>query len=147
MEQYTEIWQSEIGKNPKLTNYSQIKSEWGPANYEVANLDKGKCCLTARLMLRVLPIAAETGQFARTPREECLCKICNEVNTIETELHYLLDCKEYNSRRLELNCRLGLDLIASGTNSNINKLQILSEHPYIMSNYIYDLWQIRNKVN
>ena len=52
MEQYTEIWQSEIGKKPKLTNYSQIKSEWGPANYEVANLDKGECCLTARLMLR-----------------------------------------------------------------------------------------------
>ncbi len=41
----------------------------------------------------------EQGQWRGGDRDECLCLYCN-TNTVETEMHALLQCPKHNDDRL-----------------------------------------------
>ena len=46
----------------------------------------------------LLPLAIQSGRYMGTPVEDRICSYC-DMNTIETEFHFLLECPYYTGLR------------------------------------------------
>jgi hypothetical protein len=57
--------------------------------------------LLTKLRSGTLKLNIELGRYNNTPRESHLCLCCNiELNVIENEYHFVLDCPAYRSVRM-----------------------------------------------
>ena len=71
-----------------------------------------------------------------------LCKKCDTDTEVEDEIHFLFKCDVYNRERLSLFNQVPE---LSELRTETDQLKYLLTHkPYVLSNYVYDLWQIRN---
>ena len=79
--------------------YRQIKKEFGFEKYlNIANFTKRKAIIKLRCSDHQLAI--EKGRHMKIPREERLCKLCGNTN-IETEEHFLIQCKFYECLKVK----------------------------------------------
>jgi hypothetical protein len=114
---YSKNWADAIKKEDgKLRTYATFKSSLSPENYlnQVKNFDHRKALTRLRTSSHSLMI--ETGRYTKprkTPVQERLCKLCNEV---EDEVHFLINCNLYKKERetlfhqVELKCQHFLSL-------------------------------------
>ena len=120
------------------------------------NLEKWKRSLLAQFRLGVLPLAIETGRYKltkdkvgnwrRQTPEERICPVCN-LNTIENETHFLIDCVQYKDIRDEMFRKININDIQFRNNSSEEKLIYLMENcNKSASDFIFKAWQIRRSL-
>ena len=83
--------------NSKLRTYAIFKKEIGPEKYltEIKNTTTRKQLSKLRLSNHTLMI--ETGRHNKIPKERRFCPFCTD--TVETEIHFLLQCPTFASMR------------------------------------------------
>ena len=97
-DQYLQIWNEDIRKNSKLDYFKNFKTQFGYEEYlDKINNDSLRKYFT-RLRLCSHNLEIEFGRFSRINREDRLCKLCN-LNSIESEYHFLMCCPKYYSIR------------------------------------------------
>ena len=131
MNKYKELWSDAVACKPKLRTYVTFKKKFEPEHYLKQTLEKLKRSLLAQFRLGFLPIAIETGRYKltkdkvgnwrRQAPEEIICPICN-LNTIENETHFLIDCVQYKDIRDEMFRKVNINDIQFKNNSSEEKL-------------------------
>ena len=106
------------------------------------DLNKEKRSLMCQLRCGTLPLALELGRFLGIPRKERLCPICCK-NEVETELHFLFECQCLQEVRIRLYHKCPEVLQFPNV---VNRLKYLCKKPYVLGNYISNLWQERQKL-
>jgi len=122
-------WKSEVLVTPKLRFYDIFKTNYEPENYVVNINNRGKRSVIAQLRLGILPLSIETGRYQDIPIEYRFCNYCNQ-NCVESEIHFLLFCDNYN----ELRCNL-LDTVRN-TCYLFDFLELEEKIKVLMSNSI-----------
>lgn len=148
-------WKNSMALKPKLRTYALFKDSIKTEQYVKNNISRSKRSIFAQFRLGILPLMIETGRFKNVKDEvsgmfrkmkieERLCKLCG-MNLVEDELHFLLDCKIYDSLRKELFKQISLN----GSNELLftSKIQtfthLINEYWKYTINYIYDAWNLR----
>ena len=139
---YKREWHDEMETKNKLAIYRQLKTNPGTENYLNANLSRQGRHLISMIRLGVLLLEVECGHFNGVTREEWVCKMCNDG--VEDEFHFLFHCAKLIPLRIELFNKLPYVL---AEHRDIDKLRILCQKPYVFSNYLKDLWDMRVKIN
>ena len=83
----------------KLDTYSLIKTTFGPEMY-LFLYNKAHRQYLSQFRTSAHTLEIEWGRWRRREREARLCLFCN-TNTVETEMHALLQCPKHNDDRLE----------------------------------------------
>ena len=97
---YINKWKVDITNQPKLRTYRLIKQQYKCENYVSMYLPRHLRSFVAQIRCGVLPLHIETGRFRHLKLEERLCKVCNLIDNIETEFHFLFCCPAYMNLRL-----------------------------------------------
>ncbi len=89
-----------IGQKRKLRTYRKFKINFEMEDYleVIKNSEHRLQLLKFRISSHKLHI--ETGRSPHIPVEDRLCKVCN-TNSVEDELHFLLNCNSYDELRDE----------------------------------------------
>ena len=99
---FTQCWNLVKEKSPKLSFYHQIKPNFGTESYlSEVTFFKHRSAMT-RLRISAHDLQIETGRYNNQAREERICKWCQlvlNVNSIENEQHFLLECDLYTRPR------------------------------------------------
>lgn len=89
--------------NPKLRTFKLFKTEFKLENYltKIKNLNHSLALARFRISSHNLRI--ETGRYdqPKTPPENRICNYC-DTRSVESEIHFILDCPLYTDERLEL---------------------------------------------
>ena len=87
-------------EHSKLRTYAKLKTEIGMEKYlnSIKNITERTAITKIRLSNHDLMI--ETGRYKEIPVQERLCPFCD--NKVETEQHFLLVCKTYQTHREQL---------------------------------------------
>ena len=102
---YEELWLgmvnsakgvSKIGGS-KLRTYCLFKRSFNIENY-LAVLPFEKRRMLTKLRISYHQLAIEKGRYKNIPVDQRFCDTCKE-NVVEDELHFLLECKMYNTER------------------------------------------------
>ena len=141
MNLYKDEWDITTMQMSKLKVYRIVKSEWGPGAHLKVNMSRFKRSLVSHLLYGVLALEVENGHFEKTPHESRICKLCKK--SVEDEIHFLFKCDLLRENRLTL-YRNQPNLLS--TSSNIEKLKQLADRPYVLGNYIDNLWKTRTRV-
>jgi hypothetical protein len=102
---YEKNW-SEIlqNKEGKLRTYATFKSNFLYENYltVIKNADHRRALTKLRTSSHSLSI--ETGRYTspKTPANQRFCKVCDSVDLVEDEYHFLLECSLYKEERKEM---------------------------------------------
>ena len=105
-----------------LRAYKLVKQTFGIETYldnvSDKNTRKGLCCF--RISAHRLRI--ERGRYWREKPEE---RLCNSSNVVDNEIHFLCQCKKYDTLRLKMmadleNCNVGLDKCVTDTEMSVN---------------------------
>ena len=91
---------TQSSNKPKLRSYVQFKQHVFTENYINLNLNREQRLILAQVHCGTLPLKIETGRFVGTPKENCLCDICNN-GQVEDEFHFILHCEFYSNERNE----------------------------------------------
>jgi len=104
-----ENWKREIVKFPKLRTYRLFKTKFGKENYTQQFLSKNRRSLIAQMRTGTSNLRIETGRYERQrnqngqleilPAEKRLCKICESIEKVEDEYHFIFECEKYRSAR------------------------------------------------
>ena len=86
------------GRN-KLRTYSQFKTEFRAEAYCKVILHLSHRSALSKVRWGVAPIRIETGRYENLPLNERECYFCDSV---EDEVHVLLDCSAYTEMRANL---------------------------------------------
>jgi hypothetical protein len=98
LDNFKQSWYADINNSNRLLSYCIYKHDFEYENYlDKINDNKLRITLT-QFRLSSHSLAIETGRYDNIPREERKCKLCN-MNTVETEYHFLLVCPKYSSLR------------------------------------------------
>ena len=99
-ERYLTYWKGITQKQSKLQNYLALKRDYKLANYLTTVSDTKLRKLVSRYRLSGHSLAIETGRHRQTwvPQESRLCVHC-DLGQVETELHFLTSCPNYNDIR------------------------------------------------
>jgi len=81
----------------KLRSYRLFKSTYNEEEYLRIPNDRQRTTIT-KLRLSCHKLRVETGRHNRTPLEQRICQFCN-MNKVEDEAHFLLDCSLYSNDR------------------------------------------------
>ena len=73
--------------------------------------------------------------FLSQSREQTVCYLCDDKN-VEDEIHFLFFCNKYKDERLIMFHKIKKQHIDFESKEVDQKLQILSESPIILGNYI-----------
>jgi hypothetical protein len=104
-QQYVNKWVSDVnkeegktkkGKN-KLRTYKLFKRNFCTETYVSMVLPKRDRSALAQFRCGVAPIRLETGRYEGLPEKDRVCPFC--PNTVENELHVILECSMYNDLR------------------------------------------------
>ena len=105
------------------------------------------CKMWIRFVTRNHYLRIETGvwQSPKIPREERVCRACNEL---EDEIHFLLFCDKYDEIRRKL-----FDYVHDNENfqglGNIDKLQLLLNDPKLVKQtaiFITEAYEYRSTI-
>ena len=91
-------WKEEVSKKEKLRTYTRFKYEYGTEKYVSSLLSKGQRSILAQFRSGILPLKIETGRYTDTPIQLRTCDVCTS-NSIEDEMHFLLECDLYKDER------------------------------------------------
>ena len=72
-----------------------MKENFECENYVNMNLNKYVRSVIAQFRAGSLPIEIELGRYQRIPRENRICKQCQN-NCVESELHFLFHCDKHS---------------------------------------------------
>ena len=97
---YKFFWKSKIYETPKGSFLAEINKDFAYETYLNCPIRKARI-LTTKLRTSDHNLAIEKGRHSRpvVPREKRLCEFCN-LNSVETELHFLSDCSAYSDLRV-----------------------------------------------
>jgi len=98
---YYEKWLHEVKNVAKLRTYQQFKCTFECEQYLNMDLQKNERSIMAQFRCGTLPLRIETGRFVGEKPEQRLCIFCNS-DSIESELHFLVECGYYDTFRTEL---------------------------------------------
>ena len=95
-----ETWNKKLVESDKLRTYRKFKTTLGKEWYCILPLSRDHRRVLFKLRSCSLPLAIETGRYSKpkTPLNERLCKFC-QLNTLEDETHFLIDCELYSDLR------------------------------------------------
>ena len=88
----------------------------------------------------VLPLNIETGRFRGKKENEHICEMCEE-GLIESEMHFVMECKAYEELRLSL-----FQSVNNYNSMNKNELKIMlmqNFHKAVIT-YLERAWNKRN---
>ena len=94
-------WKRQILTKPKLRTYRIFKTELETELYVKYHLPRRQRSLLAQFRLGILPLRIETGRYDNTPIENRLCTMC-DMNVVENEFHFVIECTRYRDYRNEL---------------------------------------------
>ena len=81
----------------KLIFYGKLKEKYGKESYlNMKNVEYRNMISNIRISTHKLQI--ETGRYKNIEKEKRLCRVCN-LNKVETEEHFLLECPTYKDHR------------------------------------------------
>lgn len=130
----------------KLRSYRTFKDKLEVENYVKLNMPWYKKRYYAMLRAGCLPLEIEKGRFRKppTPLNERICKLC-ELNVVEDEHHFILDCTLYADLRDELfiHCSLRNASFMDLCESEKFKF-VMSLGDYQSCNIIYKMYMRRN---
>ena len=101
----------------------------------------------AQFRLGILPINIETGRFTAppTPVENRICTVCDQ-NSVENEIHFLIECTLYNTERQAL----FQNLLKSENLLMLDKqtmfINIVNTSPRALAKYVQKCYFIRNSI-
>ncbi len=109
LERYEHHWMALIGLSPtfnsiqnssKLRTYCLFKSNFVIENYLLMERNFTRRQNMSKLRISAHRLNIETGRYVRPPLppEERLCLCCN-TNSVENEMHFVLDCPLYTPER------------------------------------------------
>jgi len=98
---YSKVWKESVCNVSKLRTYVQFKDNFKTEQYVNLNLQKNERSLLAQFRCGILPLRVETGRYIGEQVEDRLCRFC-DLNTVEDETHFLINCPFYNEFRLTL---------------------------------------------
>ena len=104
-------WKNDCNNMPKLRTYVKMDDFFRSKSYLSKPLSFVQRKFLAKFRLGVLPIRIETGRYER-PRlaeNDRICLVCDEVNAIENEQHFLMTCSAYNRIRNDLFSKVEAD--------------------------------------
>ena len=85
-------------------------------------------------MFGILPLRIETGRYVGETPEQRVCLLCNN-NSIENEIHFVLNCELYNNIRLNyLHEILSTEEYANMSDSDF--VRIVKDHPRRLAKYL-----------
>ena len=90
IDQFLQIWRSEMGKSNKGTNYNIIKDNISLENY-FTSLPTNLYLNLVRFRTGNHKLPVETGRWNDTDHQERKCLLCTK-DTIGDEFHYTLEC-------------------------------------------------------
>ena len=94
-------WNESVINMDKLRTYQMFKWDFGVENYVSTLLSKRHRSFLAQFRSGILPLKIETGRFQNIPIDKRICTLCNQ-DSIEDEIHFLLECDFYSSERQNL---------------------------------------------
>ena len=100
-ENFTQYWKNRISNIPrekKLGTYASVKQAFQVDNYLNLPSFRDRQSIT-KFITSTHCLEIEKGRHKEQPREERLCKACDQ-EVIEDEKHFLLNCKAYKEIRL-----------------------------------------------
>jgi hypothetical protein len=98
LDTFKQSWYANINNSNRLSSYCLYKNNFEYENY-LDQIKDNKIRITlTRFKLSSHSLEIETGRYDNIPREERICKHCN-MNTVETEYHFLLVCPKYSNLR------------------------------------------------
>ena len=100
MDTFKHKWATQSSNKPKLRLYVQFKQHYFTENYINLNLSREQRSILAQVRCSTLPLKIETGRFVGTPKENCLCDICNS-GQVEDEFHFIFHSEFYSNERNE----------------------------------------------
>jgi hypothetical protein len=100
---FTKIWNDNSNVNGnKLRLYRNFKKDLVPEYYVLNSMPRHLRSYICKLRCGTLPLAIETGRFNKPPipLNEKTCPFY--YNTVEDEVHFLIDCDIYSDLRFSL---------------------------------------------
>lgn len=87
----------------KLRTYKDFKRSIYLENYLIGTMNVTRRKEFTKLRISAHQLRIETGRYSRpkTPLDKRICQLCNSQTT-ETELHFVLQCTQYNTERNNL---------------------------------------------
>ena len=113
-------WARSLQSSPKLRTYRSFKDTLEVEKYVTLNFSKHERSTMAQFRCGILPLRIETGRYVNEPLDERLCTMC-DAGQIESEIHFLLDCKLYDEIRRDIY----LNLLGENTFSSKTPLEKL----------------------
>lgn len=98
---YKNDWMIAIQNSDKLRTYVNFKYDYYTEPYVFNIKNKSLRSMMAQFRCGVLPIKIETGRFENKAIYDRKCEMC-EMDSIEDEHHFLLECTQYNNERQKL---------------------------------------------
>ena len=99
-EKYRDYWTELTKSHNKMETYVTLNREYTAATYLTTVSDRKLRRTLTKYRLSEHNLAVEEGRHRQTwlPREVRLCSYCDQ-GTVETELHFLIHCNQYQSFR------------------------------------------------
>ena len=111
----------------KLRTYRRFKTSLQSEAYLDYNIPRYERSAFIKLRCGVLPLEIETGRYNGILYENRTCKLCN-LNAIESECHFLIDCPLYDDIRTTIfNSAVDID-------ANFLEFDKISKMCFILSN-------------
>ena len=129
-------WRLNVLSKPKLRTYKLFKTNLHPEKYCTSYTSRAKRSVFAQFRCGVLPLNIEVGRFRGLAETDRLCIFCNN-NSIESEVHFLLECPFYSTIRTSLLNDTGIDR-HTPNKENINVL--MNSHQRSTLNHLFDMW-------
>ena len=132
----------------KLRTYRQYKSDLETELYVKLAIQRDHCRILAIFRCGNLPLHIETGRFARPKLnvEQRTCFHC--IDSVENELHFLIDCPFYDDMRRKLFHKAQLCnrdfILYDSTGKMIFLLNHVNMQP-IMASTLFDMVQRRKR--
>ncbi|XP_048743557.2 uncharacterized protein LOC125656974 [Ostrea edulis] len=140
---YSNIWENEVFKVPKLRTYVSIKSTFGRENYVTLDMPKYFRSIMSQFRCGILPLRIETGRYYGEPAVERICLLCS-LNCVEDEIHFLLYCPLYSKLRTTLFENTGFDQMSM---SDVEVLRMLiTNYPRQLAKYLYSSFSLRQSI-
>ena len=94
IDNYIQIWHSNIHESKRLESYSKFKENFELEEYLSIITNKKYITSLTKFRLSSHELLIEKGRHLHITREDRLCKYCN-MNLVENEYHFLLVCPKY----------------------------------------------------
>ena len=134
----------------RLETFIQLKNDFELETYVEVVRDRKQRSLIAKARMDTLPIAVETGRYRGTPRQERLCKFCDN-NVIEDVNHLMLHCNKYGNLRQLLYENVFINPIgATVTDAELLQTLLASNEPNILfatAKYIHNALMQRSRAS